>query len=349
MGIVTPKRWTTALLGGSAAALWLVGVAWAQQLSTRAIPESANPLPLTLKARVALPGVYGRIDHYTWDTKRGNLIVSALGNNTIEIINSWKRVNTITGLEHPQGSLYVPDVDRIVVSSASGKVRFYDAGSYKLLKTIDFGPGSDTDNLRYDPQSKLVFVGEEEGIAAIDPVTMARGQEYKLGSHAESFQFEQNGGRIFVNLPDQESFGIIDRKTGAVKKWKIPGDGDAHTLALDEVNHRLFTAALHPGRLTVVNSDSGKIIATLPCVVEVDDLWYDAARKRLYAPGSGFIDVFQQMDADHYKPISHISVGSGSGETSYYHKGREAEDLYMSWSNMFPAGGSEVLIFTPTD
>jgi hypothetical protein len=314
-----------------------------------AFSDAANQMPLTLKARIALPGVYGRIDHYGWDTKRGNLIVSALGNNTVEIINSWKRISTITGLEHPQGSLYVPGVDRIVVSSASGKVRFYDAGSYKLLKTIDFGPGSDTDNLRYDAQSKLVYVGEEEGIAAIDPATMERVQEFRLGSHAESFQFEQTGGRIFVNLPDQESFGIIDRKTGAVKKWKIPGDADAHTLALDEANHRLFAAALHPGQLTVVNSESGKIVATIPCVVEVDDLWYDAARKRLYAPGSGFIDIFQQMDADHYTRIAHIAVGSGSGETSYYHKGREAEDLYMSWSNMLPAGGSEVLIFTPND
>jgi hypothetical protein len=333
----------------AAIAAVLAELASAQQPAPRAVsPETANP-PLILKARIALPGVYGRIDHYGWDSKRGVLIVSALGNNTVELINSWKRVNTITGLEHPQGSLYVPGVDRIVVSSSSGKVRFYDAGSYKLLKTIDFGPESDTDNLRYDPQSKRVYVGEEEGIAAIDPATMERVQEFKLGSHAESFQFEQNGSRIFVNLPDQESFGVIDRKTGAVKKWKIPGDGDSHTLALDEANRRLFTAALHPGRLTVVDSESGKIVANLPCVVEVDDLWYDASRKRLYAPGSGFIDVFQQLDPDHYKSIAHIAVGAGSGETSYYHKGREAEDLYISWSNMLPQGGSEVLIFTLND
>jgi len=55
------------------------------------------------RTRIPLPGVYGRIDHYGWDGKRANLIVSAVGNDTVEIVNSWKRVRTITGLETPAG------------------------------------------------------------------------------------------------------------------------------------------------------------------------------------------------------------------------------------------------------
>jgi hypothetical protein len=33
------------------------------------------------------------------------LLVSALGNNTVEIVDQQKRVNTITGLEPPQAGL----------------------------------------------------------------------------------------------------------------------------------------------------------------------------------------------------------------------------------------------------
>jgi len=51
--------------------------------------------PLILRTRIALPGVYGRMDHFGWDTKRGLLIVSALGNDTVEIVGDWKRRNTI--------------------------------------------------------------------------------------------------------------------------------------------------------------------------------------------------------------------------------------------------------------
>ena len=101
-------------------------------------------------------------------------------------------------------------------------------------------------------------------------------------------------------------------------------------MALDEANHRLFTAALQPGRFTVVDTESGAVVATLPCVLGVDDLWFDAARKRIYAPGSGAIDVFQQVDPSHYTAIAHVVVGAGAGSTSFHLKSRTQDSLFMS-------------------
>jgi hypothetical protein len=277
--------------------------------STQAPSPSVKPPPLTLRTRIPLPGVYGRIDHYGWDSKRGILIVSALGNDTVEIVDSWRRVRSITGLEHPQAAVYVPGLDRIVVSSQSGKLRFYAAETYALLKTLDFGANADTDNLRYDAASKRIYVGYGRGargaLAIVDPASMERLREFQVGSHPESFLLERDGARIFVNLPDQEAIGVIDQNTGAVTKWKILGHGNTHAMAIDDTSHRLFTAALQPGQFTVVNSETGAIVARLPCVLGVDDLWFDAARKRIYAPGSGAIDVFQEIDADHYAAIAH--------------------------------------------
>ena len=118
----------------------LLGPAVGSLLSPSALSEVIDQTsPMTLRSRIPLPGVYGRMDHYGWDSKRGLLIVSALGNNTVEIVDQWRRAHTIEGLEHPQASVYVPGTDRIAVSSQSGKLRFYDAGSYALLKTLDFG------------------------------------------------------------------------------------------------------------------------------------------------------------------------------------------------------------------
>jgi hypothetical protein len=293
------------------------------------------------------------MDHYGWDSRRGILIVSALGNNTVEIVDQWRRVHTIDGLEHPQSSVYVPGVDRIAVSSQSGKLRFYDAGNYALLKTLDFGPGSNTDNMRYDAASKLLYVGYGErdrgAIAAVDPMLMERREEFRVGSHPESFQLETHGPRIFVNLPDQEAFGVINRQTGALTKWKVLGNGNSHTLAFDEANHRLFTAALQPGQFLVVNSESGKLVAQLPAVLGVDDLWFAAGRKRIYATGAGAIDVFQQATPDQYTLVASVPVGAGSGSTSLYLKTRTQEGLFVSWPNMLPQGGSEVLLFYVSD
>jgi hypothetical protein len=350
-----PLSSSPALLPGVSAVLFAVmlGHALAQQSEPGASPHDRNVPPLTLRSRIALPGVYGRMDHYGWDSKRGILLVTALGNNTVEIVDQWKRVHTIDGLEHPQASVYLPVEDRIAVSSQSGKLRFYDAATYALVKTLDFGADADTDNTRYDPTAKLLYVGYGEGqrgaLAVVDPAAMDRLQEYRLGSHPESFQLEQAGPRIFVNLPDQQAFGIIDRKTSSVDKWTIPGNRNSHTLAFDAATHRLFTAALQPGRFTVVDSDSGRIVANLPCVLGVDDLWFDAARKRIYATGAGSIDVFQQDGADLYKAIANVGAGTGAGSTSLFLKSRTQDGLFMSWPNMLPQGGSEVLLYYIND
>src|SRR5260370_8660937 len=123
-------------------------------------------------------------------------------------------------------------------------------------------------------------------MAVVDPAAMERLQEFKVGSHPESFQLEAEGARIFVNLPDQESIGVVDRNTGVVTKWKIPGYANVHPMALHEASHRLFAASLHPGRLTVVDTQSGGVVATLPCVLGVTDIWFHPLQKRIYPPGA---------------------------------------------------------------
>jgi hypothetical protein len=287
----------TNLVGLMFAGVLLMHPASAQHPEKRVdSPYVGGPPALSLRTRIPLPGVYGRIDHFGWDGKRANLIVSALGNDTVEIVNSWRRVHTIAGLEHPQASVYLPGIDRIAVSSQSGKLRFYDAESYALVKTLDFGANANTDNMRYDPLAKRLYVGYGAGsraaLAVVDPAMMERVGEFKVGSHPESFQLEAEGSRIFVNLPDQESIGVVDRNTGGVTKWKIPGYTNVHAMALDEASHRLFAASLQPGRLTVVDTQSGGVVAMLPCVLGVDDIWFDPLQKRIYAPGAGAIDVF---------------------------------------------------------
>ena len=72
-----------------------------------------------------MPGVAGRLDHFTTDAKRKRLFVSALGNNTVEIVSllAGKVVHSLAGSDGPQGVLQVPENDRIVVANpGEGKI-----------------------------------------------------------------------------------------------------------------------------------------------------------------------------------------------------------------------------------
>src|SRR5437899_5342805 len=208
------------------AMLGLFAVAVAVFFGLRSTAPSAAPArprelpPLQLIQRIPVPGVTGRIDHFTAFPKRRLLIFAALGNNSMEIVNTFeaKVVQSTKGLDEPQGVLYVPGLDKIFVTNAgNGTVKVYDGKTYALRKSIELGAESDTDNLRWDEDSKRVFVGIVGGIAMIDAVTETHvGKDLKgSGGHSESFQLEKKGSRIFVNVPEDGSVvNVIDRKPG---------------------------------------------------------------------------------------------------------------------------------------
>jgi hypothetical protein len=286
-------------------------------------------LPLQLEEQIPVPGVAGRIDHFSADAKRKRLFVSALGNNSLEVIDVFagRVVHSIKGLAQPQGPLYVPAVDKLYVANAEdGKVRVYDGATYTLRKTIDFG--SDPDNMRYDEGSKRVYVGfgqEDGGIGMIDPKTDERvGNVYKTEGHPESFQVEAAGGHIFVNVPDAGNVvESIDQKTESVTKWPLKGLRANYAMALNEEDHRLF------------DTQSGKEIARLRAAGECDDVFFDAPRKRIYAiGGEGMISVFQQNDPEHYELVTNVPSAVGI-RTGYYFAKRDR--FYVA----VPAKGNE--------
>jgi len=276
--------------------------------------------PLKLEKTIQLPDVQGRIDHMSIDVKGQRLFVSALGNNTVEVIDlkAGKRANTISGLKEPQGVLYVPGSDRLyVASSKDGTVKMFDATQLKLLKTVDYG--DDADNLRYDSSRERIYVGFGDGaLGELDSDGEKIG-EIKLDSHPESFQLEKNSARIYVNLPKSRKIAVLDRENDIVlTTWGTGMSFNNYPMALDEQNHRLFVVTRLPARLLVMDTSSGKTVQTLSAVGDCDDVFYDQSRKRIYASGGeGAISIFEQQDADHYKEVARIATVKGA-RTSFF-------------------------------
>ncbi len=313
--------------------------------------HSLNPAPLVLTGAIPLPNVVGRIDHFAFGPDN-QLFLSALGNNTEEVISlGMQRVGrTIAGVPVPQGVVYSPETNKLFVGSDEGKLYIYDGTKFDLITSIDFG--DDVDNLRYDASQKRVYVGfgdgESAAIGMVDAETNRRlTQEYKVGAHPESFQLEQAGTNIYVNVPELKQIVVVNRKMGKVTRWPINFGGN-FPMALDEGDHRLFIATRNPARMAVFDISTGKLVTALPCVQDSDDIYYDTERKRIYASGGeGFISVFQQKDADHYEPVAKIATAVGARTSAYSGKvGKKGFDrLYVA----VPARaerGAEVLIYT---
>jgi DNA-binding beta-propeller fold protein YncE len=317
-------------------------------------PKSAveHSKPLVLTESIPLPGVKGRFDHFA--SGGGRLFISELGNNSIAVINTGGRTldHTIVDVPDPQGEAFSPEANKIFSASGTGKVYIFDGKTYALVTTVDFPGGAD--NLRYDAATKRVYVayGNERtgAIAMIDAMTNKRlDEEYKLGGQPESFQLENSGPNVYVNLPGQKQIAVINRTTKAITKWPLTVEGN-FPMALDEADHRLFVGTHQPPRVAVFDTTSGKMIAALPSVQDTDDLYYDAAFKRIYMPGGeGFIYVFQMNDPDHYSLLAKVPTAIGARTAGHFGvAGKGFDRFYLA----VPAHGNEpaeIRIYTAQD
>lgn len=285
-----------------------------------ALPAPQAP-PLRLVETIPLPNVKGRIDHFGIDVKGRRLFMSALGNNTVEVFDlaADKRLHTIDGVHEPQGVTYAPSSNRIFVANAAdGKVRVFDGTTYKLISTEDFG--SDADDTRYDAATQRVYVGYGEGgIGVLDAATARLLGEIKVEAHPEAFEVEKGGGKIFINIPDAREIAVGDwQRRAIVARWPMNEYRSNFPMALDEKDARLFVVTRRPAQFLALDTSNGRIVAHVATVGDSDDLWYDAAARRIYiSGGEGFLSVVEQQDADHYRPVAKIPTAAGA-RTSFF-------------------------------
>ena len=306
--------------------------------------------PLKLAASIPLPGLKdGDFDHFAPDIDGHRLFLTDEENDKVDVLDTATntRIHTIEDAKAPHAILFRKDLKKLfVVEGDASAVRVYDSETYKPLGEIKVS--IDADSIAYDSATHYLYVvnGGREAhtpyslISVIDTDASKKLRDIKIDSNrVEAVALETSGPRLFCNITGEDAVGVLDRNKGALlAKWPLPhGDKSNVAMAFDEANHRLFVSTRNPGKLIVLNSDSGKVVAELPSVGMVDDAAYDAKYRRIYLAGDGYLDVFQQQDADHYSLLGRVQ-GSFRAKTGilvpelnrYYlavphHEGMDAE------------------------
>jgi DNA-binding beta-propeller fold protein YncE len=299
-------RWTVVIVG-AIAAIASAGCQRTQAQSTSALEPTAT---------IRLPDVKGRIDHLTFDAARNRLFVAALGNDTVEVIDTAAaaRVKSLGGFHGPQGLALVTDLGAVAVANGdTGTLQLLDATTLATRWTTEIG--EDADNVRYDAGAKRLYVAAVGGLYAVDPATGKTTGRIPIDGHPESFQLESSGTRVFANLPGLVSSQVIaaDRATMAVTaRWSTRGCGGNYPMAIDETTSRVFIGCRRPARLAMADTTSGSFLATTAIVGDTDDLFWDSARRRIYVVGGdGFVDVLER-DGDRVQRIGRVSTRAGA-------------------------------------
>ena len=265
-------------------------------------------------------GVANHFDHLTPDLKNGRLFVVPEDNKSIEVYNihTGKFVHSIKGIGVGHSVVWRPDINRIFVTDGSdGDLKIFDGTTYALLKSVKLL--ADSDATGYDPVTHDLYIADG-GLDAklnytfleiVNTDTGEKAGQIKIDSNRlEAMAVEKGGSRLFLNMTEKNSIGVIDRKKNAVAAvWPLSDCKVNASVAIDEKNHRLF-AGCRDGHMNVLDSDTGKVLANYPISTGVDDMTFDPASQRIYvATGEGFVNVFKETDPDHYQEIGKIATG----------------------------------------
>jgi hypothetical protein len=274
-------------------------------------PAPAQESPLVLEQTIPLPDVGGRIDHFAFDPKRQRLFVAALGAGSVEAVDltAGRSAGRIAGLQEPQGVAYLEGPDELAVATGGdGRVRVYRGGDLAPIAQIAVGP--DADNLRVQPGTGRLVVGSD-ALVVIDPAARRAIATAKLPAHAEGFQLQ--GERAYVNLPAAGAIGVADLATGVLaSRWPNGGRQMNFPLAIDPETGEVAVVYRLPARLVTFDPRTGAERQALDTCGDADDLFFDAARKRLYVVcGAGQVDTFQRADGQ-LRRIARTPTASGA-------------------------------------
>jgi DNA-binding beta-propeller fold protein YncE len=220
----------------------------------------------------------------------------------------------------------IPDtkgIHGVAIATALGKgftsnggeasVTVFDLKTLKPTGDVIKTTGDNPDSIIYDPQTKRVFTfnGKSSNATAIDAVSEKVVGTIPLNGKPEEPALDGKGN-MFVNLEDKSSLLEFDTKTLAVKgTWPLaPCDGPS-ALAYDDAHRRLFAAC--DKMLTVVNADTGRVIATPPIGGDPDGDGFDPGTGMLFAScREGLVSVIHQDSADKYSVVGNVTTQFGT-------------------------------------
>jgi len=289
---------------------------------------------------IPLPNIEGYFDHMAVDVKGQRLFVTGEYQRTLEVVDlrTGKVIRSITGFGgDPRKAIYLPQSNEIWVDDGDATCKAFSGDTYELIKNIPLsGHDLDADSRRipdngaYDPVAQLFYLGDradglkKEGIkGSIEIVDLKNGKYVGSieteGQNPAGLALDPASSKLYAVMGDTSQVVVIDRERRAViATWPITGGPEPHAVALDAAHHRLLIGSrvkrghlYKPGKLIVMDSDTGKVIDAIDTEGGVDEVVYDVPSKRVYYTGTtGYIDVFKQVDADHYQRLGMAPTGA---------------------------------------
>jgi DNA-binding beta-propeller fold protein YncE len=255
----------------------------------------------------------GGWDYLRVDPDSHRLYISRGSHVMVVDENSGKVIGDIADTKGVHGIALAPELGKGFTSNGGdATVTVFDLKTLKPLSQIKT-TGDNPDSIIYDPGTKRIFTfnGKSSNATAIDAASGKVVGTVVLNGKPEEPALDGKGN-VFVNLEDKSSLLEFDAKTLAVKgNWPLAPCEGPSALAMDTAHHRVFAAC--DKVMAIVDTETGKVVASPPIGGDPDGDGYDPATGLLFAAcREGLVSVLHQDSPDKYSTVANVTTQFGT-------------------------------------
>lgn len=242
-----------------------------------------------------------------------HLLYVTHGDQVVVVSPSGKVVDRMTGFKGLHGVAFdTADKYGFLTDGGANQVVVFNRKTRAIVTRVPAGKGPD--GLTFDPYSKTAwaFSGGSNTATVVSARTLKVVATVQLPGRPE-FPVADGRGFVYDNIESLSKIVKINATTHKiVAAWSIaPAEGPSG-LAIDAAHHRLFSVC-HNGLMAVVDTDSGKVVATVPIGKGPDAARFDPKHQLAFSSnGEGNLTVVHEDSPDKYKVIQILLTKRGA-------------------------------------
>jgi YVTN family beta-propeller protein len=259
-------------------------------------------------------GGEGGWDILTIDSAASRLYLSHATKVVVVDLNTNTVAGEVADTPGVHAFLPVPEVGRGFSSNGKeSRSSVVDLTTLKTISKIDTGPNPDA--IVYEPRHGEVYVFNHTGnsVTVINSKAATVSATIPLGGSPEFAAVDEAAGRIYCNIEDKSEVAVIDTdKHEVVAHWSLAPGEEPSGIALDARHHRLFSGC-HNKMMVMLNTQSGKVVQTVPIGAGVDGCAFDDARQFAFAScGDGTTTIAKEEAPDKLTVLQTLKTERGA-------------------------------------
>lgn len=259
-------------------------------------------------------GGEGGWDYLSVEPGSNRLFVSHATKVVVVDLNTNSIVGEISDQHGVHGIAFAPEQNKgYITNGKDSSVIVFDLKTLKIIGTVKLQE-KNPDAIIFEPFSQRIFTfnNHSASATAIDPKSDKIIGTVKLDGDPEAAVFDLKG-KVYVNIEDKSTINVFDSQTlKVIYNWPIAPCESPSGLAIDRKHKRLFTVGRN-NLMAVLDTESGKVITTIPIGGHVDGCAFDETTGLAFSSnGEGTVTVVKEESPNEFKVLDNVPTQKGA-------------------------------------